>query len=343
MSALRASAAAFVPSTNHLTAPTANPGASREQDTVDTEVLSAQEVVQQQAGPQQWEEEDDDEGYYDEWGNWVYYDSEVADHQAAGTRGQQWHDADHLQLLDDPRGTQLSADDKEASTNEERQSPVVTADQAVGLLHTWYPTHSKLMLQQLYEACRYQLQDTINILAEMEAEQTAPMQHTAAPKIAAAKASKQAIHQQQDWPDLAAAAQAEPGRTEPNLVEGSSSWATIARKAASVPAAVASSKPGSRHPGQAVQSSGSQSAVQHVPWVTTGAAVSQAYTDARAEASDYARVRNACFHQATIAYLAGALTVTHFVFMLSACLPALYDRIEVCRYGLNIEILRSKA
>lgn len=40
-------------------------------------------------------------------------------------------------------------------------------------------------------------------------------------------------------------------------------------------------------------------------WVATGATVSAQYESARADAAGYARARNACFHQATIAYLSG--------------------------------------
>jgi hypothetical protein len=43
-----------------------------------------------------------------------------------------------------------------------------------------------------------------------------------------------------------------------------------------------------------------------VPWVPVGKAVAREYDEARAEARDHARVRNACFHEATRAYLAGA-------------------------------------
>eukprot|EP00195_Chlamydomonas_chlamydogama_P009630 CAMPEP_0202896984 /NCGR_PEP_ID=MMETSP1392-20130828/5868_1 /ASSEMBLY_ACC=CAM_ASM_000868 /TAXON_ID=225041 /ORGANISM="Chlamydomonas chlamydogama, Strain SAG 11-48b" /LENGTH=619 /DNA_ID=CAMNT_0049582517 /DNA_START=266 /DNA_END=2125 /DNA_ORIENTATION=- len=42
-----------------------------------------------------------------------------------------------------------------------------------------------------------------------------------------------------------------------------------------------------------------------VPRVETGAALSRQYAEARGEARDFARLRNACFQQATLAYLAG--------------------------------------
>jgi len=79
-----------------------------------------------------------------------------------------------------------------------------------------------------------------------------------------------------------------------------------------LPGAQVSSKP---HGTTNSSSRGSNSAANNeaaVPWVETGAAVSKEYAAARAEASDHARVRNACFHQATLAYLSGdKVRVTH--------------------------------
>jgi plastocyanin len=50
---------------------------------------------------------------------------------------------------------------------------------------------------------------------------------------------------------------------------------------------------------------GSSKDSEAVPWVETGTAVSQQYAAAREEASDHARLRNQCFQQATVAFLAG--------------------------------------
>lgn len=321
MSTLRASAAEFVPNTNAYAVTAAAPSTNVHPPAVDATVQQlgeqqGQEDSQEQhADTEQWEGDCYDDGFYDELGNWVYHGAEGMLHQQPEVQGQSWqHDAQY-DLLQDPWAAAPPSAAAAQEQSEDWSGLSVTTDQVVGLLHTWYPNHTKAMLQQLYEACNYQLQDTLNILAEMEAEQAASLRHVNAAchsPAGMAQPSRLASQPTLEWPTLAAGAAAAAQRVNQGMAQSggtdSRSWAAVAKKAAA--AAAPAAGPAANQLGansRQRQGTSSQSAAQQVPWVTTGTTLSQEYAGARAEASDYARVRNACFHQATIAYLAGEM------------------------------------
>lgn len=317
MSTLRASAAEFVPTTVTGTQNAAASGTGVHPPLVGAPAQQQELQVSQDEynDAEQWQAQYYEDGYYDEVGNWVYYNAEAAELQYRERQSQAWQDIGQDALLRDPWTAAPSPTDAACEDSDDWGGLSVTTDQAVGLMHAWYPSHSQPMLQQLYEACNYQLQDTLNILAEMEAEQAPTLHPTSAAsgKAAEGKPARHPDHgqQAQDWPSLAAAAaaaeRADPVRAHTDSTS-SSTWATIAKKtaASAAPSPVIGKSGLDSKPRQPLHhGTSSQPAVQQVPWVTTGQAVSQEYADARAEASNHARVRNACFHQATIAYLAG--------------------------------------
>lgn len=257
-------------------------------------------------------EDDGSWGYY-EAGNWVAYEGQEDDwsaSSAAGTEEQQ-----HIQQ------------------QHGEQQPSMEADDAVALLHSCYPNHPRTLLQQLVEACDGDVQQAARILSDMDFEQrrscisaaaaagraTDTAASAARPSSTAGMSSRkqqQFNYSMEQFPALggggpgsSTAAGASASSRQNGLGSGSN-WAAAANK----PAAATSTKPRpSRQPAQpattptaaASKQWDSKGASEAVPWVKTGAAVSQEYAAARAEASDHARVRNACFQQATIAFMAG--------------------------------------
>lgn len=223
-----------------------------------------------------------------------------------------------------------------ASTHQHQQQPQhhddqhqqpMTVEDAIARLHSWYPTHAPALLRQLVEGCDCDVQQAARILSDMEFEQRRSRIAAAAaasggsggggsssrqPNLTAGstRAAKNFNYSMEQFPALGGGcANSSAGHT--SAVR--SNWAAVTSKpptaanstqqpahARTTPAAAAKATAGAGRTGDAAASDAAA-----VPWVETGTAVSQEYSAARAEASDHARVRNACFNQATIAYRAG--------------------------------------
>jgi hypothetical protein len=358
MSSLRPTAAAFVPSFTVSTSiqPNASPGSGQDAAGQQDE----QQQQQQQAQPEQHFAEDadaaeeayedeDEEGYYDELGNWVQYDG-------AGNWPQDWqHYSSGTWQEQQPGATQQAEEEEDAIW----QCTEDSNEQAVQLLHSWFPSQPLPLLRQLMDACDGRLQEALQIISDIDSEQQQQQQQIrpSSKQTSSSKAASQANQQvqlslQDDelFPALPAAAataqqQQPPAATarpapyqagslwddKPAYARSSSngsssntsSWSALAKAAAAAAprSGVAGSSPATTSraaTGMATATTnndrasskkaaaGVVEAEQHaVPWVQTGEAVAQEYAAARAEASDHARVRNACFQQATQAYLAG--------------------------------------
>jgi hypothetical protein len=194
------------------------------------------------------------------------------------------------------------------------------ADDAVALLHSCYPNHPRTLLQQLVGACDGDVQQAARILSDMDFEQRrSRIAAAAAVDRAAGSASSHSTmgpssakqqgfnYSTEQFPTLGGATSSSTASAPPRA---NSNWAAVTSKP--VTHTVASSKPRkaastSLQAAAAARSQewDSKGVSESVPWAETGAAVSQEYAAARSEASDHARVRNACFQQATIAYMAG--------------------------------------
>jgi hypothetical protein len=284
-------------------------------------------------------------GYYDEYGNWV----------PMPTNDWSAYDVSaYWAAEDDSEQHQLGLRHSDAADWSELE---VSQSQAVQLLRTWYPGQPAQLLRHLFTSCSGSLHATLQILSELEWEQS--VLHPTTNGITSSKAAKDttkpakpakpAKQQQQQqqrpksdfslkedaFPELpmakpaatsgttnddaaaspapappAAAAPPTPVTTPTPAAPPPGSWAKIASKAAAsdteaaAAAAAAKAKQAATPTKPAKASSGDLDAAA-VPWVSTGEAVSREYAAARAEARDHARVRNACFHEATKAFLAG--------------------------------------
>jgi hypothetical protein len=359
MSTLRPTAAAFVPSfaasASLQPIPNAPPGSG--QDAAGQQ----DEKQQQQEQPVQHFAEDvdaageayeDEDGYYDELGNWVQYDE-------TDSWPHDWQHYSSSTWQEQQLGATQQADEEDDDAI--WQYTEGSNDQAVQLLHSWFPSQPLSLLRQLLEACDGRLQEALQIISDIDSEQQQQQQiRPSLQEISSSKAATQANKQLQlslqddelfpALPAAAAAAQqqqppaasARPARYHLGSLWGdkpahanasssgssrsssnTSSWSALAKAAAAAAPSseAASSSPASRSRAAAGMATatptnsraasrkaaaGVGAAEQHaVPWVQTGEAVAQEYAAARAEASDHARVRNACFQQATQAYLAG--------------------------------------
>jgi hypothetical protein len=258
---------------------------------------------------------DDSWGYYDESGNWV----ECEEDQQA-----EWEASSLEQQQQQQWQQQEQQQQQQHSQQQQDGYMTMGADDAVALLHSCYPNHPRSLLQQLVGACDGDVQQAARILSDMDFEQRrSRIAAAAAADRAAGSASSRSttgpVSKKQQWfnysleqfPSLGGAPSSSTTSAPPRA---NSNWAAVASKP--VTCSIASSKtqtPASRPVSAAAAKQGTTGSKQWdskgdsepVPWVETGAAVSQEYAAARAEASDHARVRNACFQQATIAYIAG--------------------------------------
>lgn len=300
-------------------APTPNTSAQQPQEQQQQQQLPDHDGQAPDWEGEHYEDENEDYwGYYDEEGNWVAYEDE-----------EQQEEGDQQQ----PPSQQQHRQHQQPQQTGAEQS-VMGAEDAVALLHSCYPTHPRSLLQQLLDACDSDMQQAARILSDMDFEQrrtriaaaaaasradAAARNHNSSSRGPAGK--KQFDYQLEQFPALGGA----PSSSTPsgNQPAGSSSgssrqsnWAAVTSKApAPAPAAAAGSKlsqaptrpqlPAAAASMQRLRGDDDSGGGGAVPWVETGAAVSREYAAARAEASDHARVRNACFHHATIAYLAG--------------------------------------
>lgn len=268
--------------------------ATQQQQSLDTQADAEAAAAAWEVEEYPDEDEDDWGGYYDEQGNWVSYEEDYEDHQ------------------------------------QQQEPSAMGAEDAVALLHSCYPTHPRALLQQLLQACDGDVQQAARILNDMDFEQRRARIAAAAAAgragtttgSSSSRSSGPAGKKQQGF-DYSLEQFPALGGPAPSTAASSSgkqsNWAAITSKPPAPAAAAGSSKPSpfsttnssaQRQQGPAVQGAAASAqqrsdAGAEVPWVETGAAVSQEYADARAEASDYARVRNACFQQATLAYMAG--------------------------------------
>jgi hypothetical protein len=344
MSSLRPTATEFVPSfALNASAQAPKPltdGVNGSSTDLQQEHLQQQqqqaEETQLYAGQEEHEGEEYgyEDGYYDENGNWVEYNE-----QEYWTEGEQRHNSSsQWQEQQQQANLQQQQEDEEAACQETYES----SEQAAQLLHSWFPSQPLPLLRQLLEACNGHLQEALQIVSEMDEQQQQQQvrPHQAQPTTSTAKAAPQhrniqqqlSLQDEASFPALStaalqqtpAAAAVRPAadsvgslwnkKAAACATGGSSSWSALAKAAAAatpngIPASTSRAAATSKSSTQAASSGTSTSraaAEQHaVPWVQTGEAVAQEYAAARAEASDYARVRNACFQQATQAYLAG--------------------------------------
>jgi hypothetical protein len=354
MSSLRPTAAAFVPSSTAATGLKLNAPPGSGQDAAGLQDAKQQQQEQSEleqhfaegadAAEEAYEDEYED-GYYDELGNWVQYDG--TDHWP-----QDWqHYSSSPWQEQQPRATQSA--EGEEDDDFIWQYTEGSNEQAVQLLHSWFPSQPLSLLRQLMDACDGRLQEALQIISDIDSEQQQQQQQqprSSVQQSSSSKAAPQANQQvqlglQDDklFPALSAAAAAQQqqppaatARPAPyhagslwddklSYARGSSkgsssntsSWSALAKAAAAAApssspastsraAGMASATPINSRAASRKAAAGVVAAEQHaVPWVLTGEAVAQEYAAARAEASDHARVRNACFQQATQAYLAG--------------------------------------
>jgi hypothetical protein len=295
-------------------APTSNTSAQQPQEQQQQQLPDHDGQAADWEGDHYEDENEDYWGYYDEEGNWVAYEDE--EQQEEGDQQQPpWQQQQPQQT-----GAEQS---------------VMGAEDAVALLHSCYPTHPRSLLQQLLDACDSDVQQAARILSDMDFEQrrtriaaaaaasradAAAGNHNSSSQSRGPAGKKQFDYQLEQFPALGGAPRSStPAGNQPAGSKSGSSrqsnWAAVTSKPpAPAPAAAAGSKP-SQVPTRPQQPAAAASMQRlsgddgggggAVPWVETGAAVAREYAAARAEASDHARVRNACFHQATIAYLAG--------------------------------------
>uniref|UniRef100_A0A383VHL1 Smr domain-containing protein n=1 Tax=Tetradesmus obliquus TaxID=3088 RepID=A0A383VHL1_TETOB len=337
MSSLRPTATAFVPSFSSAAASRASEtlsgnanGAAADQQQQQQQQQAEQAQLFEEQEEYEDEEENYDDGYYDENGDWVQYE---ADDYCT----EDWQQLDNSIPWEQQQLATQQQEQEEAAW----QDTYGHAEQAALLLHSWFPSQPLPLLRQLLEACDGRLQEALQIVSEMDEQQQQQQQqvksHAQSTSSAKAPPQQRKIQQQlslQDdasFPALSAAAEqqktgaaatARPaadsastlwdGKAATHARTGSSSWSALAKAAAAAaPSGIPASNPAVTGRAAANNShtkaaSGRAAAEQHaVPWVQTGEAVAQEYAAARAEASDYARIRNACFQQATQAYLAG--------------------------------------
>lgn len=246
------------------------------------------------------EEYGDGYGYYDEQGTWVEYNSEEQQQQEE----------------DDPFNQQTTQQHQHGG-----DQLALGADDAVALLHSCYPNHSRTLLQQLLEAFDGDVQQAARILSDMDFEQRRSRISAAAAAGRAAGnstttdsssttsrggSSGPAGRRQQgfdysmeQFPALggggtvpsssscAAATPTAPGGSSRAGLPSGSNWAAVTSKPAAAGPANSTPRPGANHSRQPAakqwgDSEGGSAAA--VPWVDTGQAVSQEYAAARAEA-----------------------------------------------------------
>lgn len=262
-------------------------------ETADHQPGSSSEPVAAYYENYEYEENDDTcWGYYDEEGNWV---------------DESWYQQPHTE------------EDTAHEQQQQQHSMTANADEAVDLLHSCYPTHPRALLQQLLNACDQDVQQAARMLSDIEFEQRrariTPGSGTTSSIPYISKNQQQQKNFNYSLEQFPALGGGGPGSSNKNSASSKQatqggSWAAVT--SSSKPAAATGSKPISRTKappptaaaaGQSRVCTDSEAAA--VPWVETGTAVSQEYAAARADASDFARIRNACFQQATTAYLAG--------------------------------------
>ena len=188
------------------------------------------------------------------------------------------------------------------------------------VLEQQFPQYSAAALQDVFTRCGRSFPETLDMLYRLENEIHG--QYAAKPTIKTAqKPSKPAANfSADDFPTLGGPTPTGSATTNSTgAVSASvsasfsaSNYAGKAKAAAHLPAPVAS-KPGSRrgsNPSITTTSAAGGGAApvwesQGVRKFSTGIAVDAEYAEARATARDHARARNACFEQATQAYLVG--------------------------------------
>lgn len=188
----------------------------------------------------------------------------------------------------------------------------------LAVLGQQFPEYSLLALRDLFTQCGSSMSATVDTICRLEAELAGQMDaaHTAQAASAAHAAPQRPAAPEftaDDFPTLGGSG---AGRGSAAAAPGAGvragEYASRAKKAASLATPAPGSASRAQH-GAAWASSSAPSGPQPAPvWqsdgiqqFSTGAAVAQEYADARAAASDHARLRNACFQQATAAYLAG--------------------------------------
>jgi hypothetical protein len=282
---------------------------------------------------------EDDDGYYDDLGNWVQYDgtdnwpqewqhysSSTWQEQPPGTTQQEDNEDDAVwqytednneqavqllhswlpsqpllllrQLLDACDGhLQEALQIVSEMDSEQQQQQTQHTSAAKAAAHPGNKQQQKLSLQ---DDALFPALPAAAAQQQQPAARASPASYHAGflwgDKTACAKGSSSS--NTRSWSALAKAAAAATTRSEP----ASCSPASTSRGARGM----STNKLSSGSAASRSAAAGVDAAEQHsVPWVQTGEAVAQEYAAARAEANDYARVRNACFQQATQAYLAG--------------------------------------
>eukprot|EP00873_Tetraselmis_striata_P038682 jgi/Tetstr1/458946/TSEL_004417.t1 len=186
-------------------------------------------------------------------------------------------------------------------------------NQALEVLVYHFPHYSLDVLRDILANNGGSLAMTLGILSQFEAELAG---QAGLPEPEEARAEPEAppppIDDESLFPALGGPAGG-AGATGPALVWGrADDFAGALRKRAPAPppgaASARAARPGPGRPAPASWAHAAPSGWrggQPVQWVDTGESVSAMYADTRAEARDYARVRNVYFEQATKAYLAG--------------------------------------
>lgn len=180
------------------------------------------------------------------------------------------------------------------------------------VLEQQFPQYSSAALQDVFSRCGRSFPETLDMLYRLENEIRGQYAARPAKPVQQKQKKPEANFSADDFPSLGGPA---PTSAPAPSLAFTSNYAGKAKAAAHLPAPAAAARP---KPGAAQVTSGSSTwggapggaaapvwESQGVHKFSTGAAVAAEYAAARADARDHARARNACFQQATQAYLAG--------------------------------------
>ena len=182
-------------------------------------------------------------------------------------------------------------------------------DAFLSVLAQQFSEYSLPALRTLFAQCNGDLPATVDAICSLEAELSGQMHaaYAAMPPPPAA-APPQPDFTADDFPSLGGGTAAAAAAPKPYHV---GNYAGRARAAAALPTPAAGPSTAAWHTNGGASGGGGGAAAapvwraEGVQQFTTGAAAAAEYADARADARDFARLRNACFQQATAAYLSG--------------------------------------
>lgn len=206
--------------------------------------------------------------------------------------------------------------------------PMIFQEDAIEFLSQWFPSYSVGALESVYEGCGYDLALAYDTLWEIEGELAQSSADTSQDTMMAASAFapmdsgspgaagyNPTTHAPDRVQDIVVAPEAFPelgaqgprGPTPTAQPPSQVSWASIASKQPSSSSTYrsTSSKTATREDDPGSRPLNRSKFSRDIPWVQTGTALSKQYKEARQEARDHARVRNAYFQQATLAFLSG--------------------------------------